>query len=240
LDSDGMIIVFHESVILNKNKPVITKTFPKKIDKNFNVSFSSTFLVLSRFWVFLSDGSSKALNKTFYKKHRFERFLQKIRPKIQNRFFLSFVLSRLRAFLGEGSSTNKSDPIPFPYSDPPTNHHGGHRFFCFCRPCTGGGGAGRGPKWGCTRCMGNMGYRIQRRFRSRPTRQPTPPLHLPAAQSSHNLIKKSPAGEGVVAWDGACVCVGGWVGGGGGSITGSGAKWAARVLWRLAFPARRS
>jgi hypothetical protein len=45
-------------------------------------------LVLSRFWVFLSDGSSNTLQKTFHKKNRVERFLQKIRPKIQNRLFL--------------------------------------------------------------------------------------------------------------------------------------------------------
>jgi hypothetical protein len=53
--------------------------------------------------VFLSDGSSKTLQKTFYKKNRVEKVLKKIRPKIQNRLFLDFFLSRFWAFLDEGS-----------------------------------------------------------------------------------------------------------------------------------------
>jgi hypothetical protein len=119
----------------------MSKTFPKISTNFFDVSFSSTFFVLSRFRVFLSDESSKTLQKTFYKKNRVEKFLQKIRPKIQNRLFLEFVLSRFWAFLDEGSSKtrlkkyrkNKSDPSPFSYCDPPT-HHGGHRFFFFGGP----------------------------------------------------------------------------------------------------------
>jgi hypothetical protein len=73
-------------------KKSMSKTFPKKIDKDFDVSFSSTFFVLSRFRGFLSDGGLKTHKKTFCKKHRVEKFLQKIRPKIQNqnRFFLDF------------------------------------------------------------------------------------------------------------------------------------------------------
>jgi hypothetical protein len=71
-------------------KKSMSKTFPKISTKNFDVSFSSTFFVLSRFRAFLSDGSSKTLQKTFYKKNRVEKFLQKIRPKIQNRLFLDF------------------------------------------------------------------------------------------------------------------------------------------------------
>ena len=82
----------------------MSKTFSKILTKIFDVSFSSTFFVLSRFRVFLSDGSSKTLQKTFYKKNRVEKFLQKIRPKIQNRLFLENVLSRFWAFLDEGSS----------------------------------------------------------------------------------------------------------------------------------------
>jgi hypothetical protein len=74
-----------------------TKIFLQKVhvekyfqsfDKKFDVSFSSTFFVLSRFRVFFSDGNSKTLQKTFCKKNRVEKFLQKNRPKIQNRFFL--------------------------------------------------------------------------------------------------------------------------------------------------------
>jgi hypothetical protein len=53
----------------------------QKIDKNFDVSFSSTSFVLLRFQVLLSDGSSKTLQKTFYKKNRVEKFLRKNRQK---------------------------------------------------------------------------------------------------------------------------------------------------------------
>jgi hypothetical protein len=52
----------------------------KQIDNFFDVSFSSTFLVLSRFRVFLTDGSSES-------------------PKL---FLCDFFLSRFWAFLGEG------------------------------------------------------------------------------------------------------------------------------------------
>jgi hypothetical protein len=42
------------------------------------------FFVLSRFRVFLSDGVQKHYKKTFCKKNRVEKLLQKNRPKIQN------------------------------------------------------------------------------------------------------------------------------------------------------------
>jgi hypothetical protein len=118
---------------------VHVENFFQHVTKKIDVSFSSTFFVLSRFRVFLSDGSSKTLQKTFCKKNRVEKFLQKIRPKIQNRFFLDFFLSRFWAFLDEGSSKtrlkkkyrkNKSDPSPFSYFDPPT-HHGRVAALCF-------------------------------------------------------------------------------------------------------------
>jgi hypothetical protein len=79
----------------------------QKIDKNFDVSFSSTFFVLLRFQVLLSDGSPKTQQKTFYKKNRVEILLQKNRQKIQNPFFLDFFFSRFWAFLGEGSSKTR-------------------------------------------------------------------------------------------------------------------------------------
>jgi hypothetical protein len=47
---------------------VRVKNFPQNFDKKFDVRFSSTFFVLSRFRVFFSDGSSKTQQKTFYKK----------------------------------------------------------------------------------------------------------------------------------------------------------------------------
>jgi hypothetical protein len=67
---------------------VRAENFSQNVDKNFDVSFSSTFFVLSRFRVFFRDGSSKTLQKTFYKKNRVEKFLQQIRPEVQNRLFL--------------------------------------------------------------------------------------------------------------------------------------------------------
>jgi hypothetical protein len=115
----------------------MSRTSPKKIDKisMSDVSFSSIFFVLSRFRVYLSDGSSKTLQKTFYKKKCVEKVLQKIRPKLQNRFFLDFFNHVFGRFSVRGVQKhdkkyrqNKSDPIPFSYSDPPT-HHGGPRFF---------------------------------------------------------------------------------------------------------------
>jgi hypothetical protein len=71
----------------------------QEIDKNLDASFSSTFFVLLRFQVLLSDGSPKTQQKTFYKKARVEKFLPKNRQKtkIQNPFFSRFLLI---AFLG--------------------------------------------------------------------------------------------------------------------------------------------
>jgi hypothetical protein len=114
----------------------------KKIDKNFDVSFSSTFLVLSRFRVFFSDGSSKTLQKTFYKKivsnSFYKNFDQKSKPTFSrilfNHVFERFSMRGVKKH-DKKISKNKSDPSPFSYSDPPT-HHGGHRFF-FCRPLGG-------------------------------------------------------------------------------------------------------
>jgi hypothetical protein len=122
-----------------------SKTFPKKIDQNFDVSFSSTFLVLSRFWVFLSDGSSKTQQKTFCKKivskSFYKKFYQNPKP-IFCRFFFNHVFGRFslrgvqkhhkkinNIYIGK----NKADPGPFSASDPPT-HQGGHRPFVLGGP----------------------------------------------------------------------------------------------------------
>jgi hypothetical protein len=110
-------------------KKSMSKAFPKKPTGTPMSVFPRFFFVFSCFRVFLSDGSSKALQQTFCKKNR---ALQKNRQKIQNHFF-SIFLSHFWAFLGEGSSKiplkkisgKKSDPGPFLASDPPT-HHGGH------------------------------------------------------------------------------------------------------------------
>jgi hypothetical protein len=86
----------------------MSKTLSKQIEHFFDVRFSSTPFVLSRFRVFLSDGSSKALHKSFYKKNRVEKLLQKNRPKNPKRQNqsrsppappLGFVLSRFWALL---------------------------------------------------------------------------------------------------------------------------------------------
>jgi hypothetical protein len=71
-----------------------------KIDRSFDDNFSSASFVLSRFRVFLSDVSSKALQKTFYKKIASKSFYKKTSRKIQSRIFLDFFLSRFWAFLG--------------------------------------------------------------------------------------------------------------------------------------------
>jgi hypothetical protein len=53
---------------------VRVENFFQSFDKNFDVSFSSTFFVLSHFRVFFTDGSSKTLQKTFCKQNRVEKF----------------------------------------------------------------------------------------------------------------------------------------------------------------------
>jgi hypothetical protein len=78
----------------------MSKTFPEKILRKSTKISKSVFprlfvFVLLRLKALLSDGSSKALQKTAYKKNRVEKFLQKNQQKIQNRFFLNFVLSRV-------------------------------------------------------------------------------------------------------------------------------------------------
>jgi hypothetical protein len=52
-------------------------------------------------------GVQKHYKKRFAKKIGVDKFLQKIRQKIQNRLFLEFCLSRFWAFLDEGSSKTR-------------------------------------------------------------------------------------------------------------------------------------
>jgi hypothetical protein len=84
---------------LKQCKKSMSKTFSEKIDKIFGVSFSSTFLLLSRSQVLLSDGSlkilSKILPKTFYKSSVSKSFYLKIDQKIQNQCFLDFVYNHV-------------------------------------------------------------------------------------------------------------------------------------------------
>jgi hypothetical protein len=114
----------------------------QKIDKNLDVSFSSTFSVLLRFQVLLGDGSSKALPKTFYKKNRVEKFLQKNRQKIQNRFFLDFFYHVFGRFSVRGvekhdkkiSPKNLTNPGTVLASEEPTNHPKARHFFLSANP----------------------------------------------------------------------------------------------------------
>jgi hypothetical protein len=87
--------------------------------------------------VLLGDGSSKTLQKTFYKKNRVEKFLQKKRPKIQNRFFLYFFNHVFGRFSVRGvnkhdkkiSQKNLTSPGTFLASEEPTNHPKVRQFF---------------------------------------------------------------------------------------------------------------
>jgi hypothetical protein len=47
------------------------------------------------------------IDVSFCKNNRVEKFLQKVRPKIQNRLFLVFFFARFWAFLGKGSSKTR-------------------------------------------------------------------------------------------------------------------------------------
>ena len=66
--------------------------FRKNREKSFDVSFSSTFLVLSRFRVFLSDGSSKTLQKTMGVSKSFYKTIdQKSKTDFFSIFFITFL-----------------------------------------------------------------------------------------------------------------------------------------------------
>jgi hypothetical protein len=66
----------------------------QKIDKKFEVSFSSTFFVFLRLKVLLCDGSSKAQQKTVYKKIVSKIFYKKI-DKNPKPIFLNFFITFL-------------------------------------------------------------------------------------------------------------------------------------------------
>jgi hypothetical protein len=75
----------------------MSKTFPEKIDKIFDVIF---WVVLSRFWVFRSDGSSKTPTKNLQK--IVSKSLTKKSTKIPNRFFVDFFSHVFGRFLVRG------------------------------------------------------------------------------------------------------------------------------------------
>jgi hypothetical protein len=98
-----------KNTILKKKQKAHVKNFSRensqKIDKNFDVSFSSIFFLFYRvFRCFLAMGVQKHYKKRLTKKS--------CRQKIPNRFFLDFLLSRFWAFLGEGSSKTRLKNLP--------------------------------------------------------------------------------------------------------------------------------
>jgi hypothetical protein len=109
----------------------------QKINKFFDISFSSTFFVLSRFGVFLGDGSSKALQKNVLQKNRVEKFFKKIDQKIHNRLFLDFFNHVFGRFSVRGvqkhdkkiSKKNLTNPGTFLAPEEPTNHVKVRHFF---------------------------------------------------------------------------------------------------------------
>jgi hypothetical protein len=76
----------------------MSKTFPREIDKISMLVFPRFLLVFSRFRVFLSDGSSKALQKNVLKKIVSKSFYKKIDQNSYKTIFLDFLFW---AFLGE-------------------------------------------------------------------------------------------------------------------------------------------
>jgi hypothetical protein len=104
---------------------VHVEDFSQNFDKKFRCQCFLDFFVLSRFRVFLSDGSSKTLQKAFNKKNRVEK--QK-------------TLSRFWAFLDEGVQKHDKKNIKKinltlvlfrTLTHPPTT---GVPDFFFCRP----------------------------------------------------------------------------------------------------------
>jgi hypothetical protein len=117
----------------------MSKTFPEKIDQNFDVEFLSTCFVLLRFRLFLSDGILKPLQKRLYQKIQPKSFCKKSTKKtkpIASRFSISFhhvfwVLGV--SWLGVQKHDRKyrqklTSPAIFLASEEPTNHFGVRRF----------------------------------------------------------------------------------------------------------------
>jgi hypothetical protein len=92
--------------------------------------------------VFLSDGNSKTIQKTFHKKNRVEKLLPKNRPEVQNRFFLDLfnhVFGRLsvRGVQKHDKKISKKINLTlvlfWPLTHPPTT--GVTDFFLLAAPC---------------------------------------------------------------------------------------------------------
>ena len=87
----------HHIHIFTFYKKSMSKKFPNKSTKiSMSVAqFPLDFFVLSRFRVFLSYGSSKALKKRFTTKIVSKGIYKTNRQKIQNHFFLDFFITFL-------------------------------------------------------------------------------------------------------------------------------------------------
>jgi hypothetical protein len=119
---------------------VHVENFSPKNRQKFRCQFFLEFFVLSRFRVFLSDESSKTLQKTFTTKNVSKSFYKKFDQKSKTDFFLDFFYHVFGCFSVTGAQKhdkknrkNKPDPIPFSYFDPPS-HHGGPRLFFLPAP----------------------------------------------------------------------------------------------------------
>jgi hypothetical protein len=119
-------------------KKSMSKTFPKKIDKNFDVSFSSNFCFIafsgvSQRWEFKNTTKNvlqkKSCRKVFTKnstKNPQPTFSRIVFYHVFGRFSMRGVQKHDKKNIKKINLT--LDPSPFSYFDPPT-HHGGHRFF---------------------------------------------------------------------------------------------------------------
>jgi hypothetical protein len=132
---------------------------PEKNDRSFDVSFFSIFLVLSRFRVFLSDGTSKTLQKTFCKKTVSENVLQKIDQKNEKRFvvdclFFTFSVRGVQKhhFKNIGGKSSRG---PFLASSELTNPPRGSRTFFWPAPWHAWSRARRGYCQNCELAAGS-------------------------------------------------------------------------------------
>jgi hypothetical protein len=77
-------------------KKSMSKTFPKEIDKKFDVSFSSAFWFYRVFGCFSAMGGQKhQQQKTFYRKILSKSYFKTIDKKSKTDFFLDFFLTFL-------------------------------------------------------------------------------------------------------------------------------------------------
>jgi hypothetical protein len=82
------------------------KRNPKTSTKNRCQCFLDFFRFIALLGVF-QRREFKSTTKNVLQKNRVEKFLQKVRPKIQNRFFLEIVFSRFWAFLDKMTSKTR-------------------------------------------------------------------------------------------------------------------------------------